>query len=206
MKKYSKTCKKIKILYKIKKRVQFTCSLSQEVLFTKLLTLTAQKTIPVPAIQKASFYSFTQLSVSAVLRACCSGSSMSLLFWLSKKLSVLAVQKAFFYCCSESLLLWLLAMLPGLAVQKYVCSGCTDSFLFWLFKNSPVLAVKKACSFGCQESFLVWQFREPPVVATYSESFPFQAVLKASFSGCRVSMSSSFFKEDYSTDTWRSGA
>jgi hypothetical protein len=50
----------------------------------KLLTLTAQKTIPVPAIQKASFYSCTQLAVLAVLQI--------LVFRLFKELAVPVVQ------------------------------------------------------------------------------------------------------------------
>ncbi len=190
-KKYSKTCEKIKILYKIKKRVQFTCSLGWEVLFTKMLTLTAQKTIPVPAIQKASFYNCTQLAVLAVLRACCSCCSRSQLFPISRKLSFLLLRKLAVLAAQQCLLVflfWLYGQPPFLAVQKFSCSGCQESLLFRLPRKLPVVAVQKASCCG-------YLFRKLPVLA----------ILKASLSGCHVSMSSSFFQKAYSPDTWRPG-
>ncbi len=166
----------------VRVRVQFACSLGCKVLSTnKLLTLTAQKTIPVPAIQKASFYSCTQLAVLAVLRACCSGCSKSLLFRLSRKLSVLAVQKAFFYCCSESWLFWLLSNASWF--------GCSEICLFWLYRQPPFLAVQKFDCSGCQESLLLRLSRKLPVVAVQRasccgylfRSFPFSLFCKLLF-------------------------
>ncbi len=164
------------------------------------------------AIQKASFYSCTQLAVLAVLQilvfrlfkelavpavqwACCSGCPENFLFWQSRKLSFIAAQKASLLLW-QCFLVWLFRNMSVLAVQTASCSGCSKIRLFWLSRKLAVSAVKKA-SWGVavQRASCLRLFRKLPVLA----------VLQASFSDCHVRMSSSFFQKAYIPDTWRPG-